>query len=310
MTRAAIVVLLLLATATPSSAELGWRVGSLVLGIHADLRWGAECPLRLWTDEADTVDFYLGAIVDFYAIDRLDLNDTDGMVRWQARLRLNGLTLVESELFPAGSMDTNPDPLDFDVELPSVLDSSNQPETLARLRLVKPATVDPRDVSLSWEALPNSPFVDGPGWWAAGSTEDCSSPCARPFRATWAETAVVQWGELGYCIIDHCLTVLERPTPGEIWRAGNEEMILWSTTAGGSLVDLSLDGGQSWQEITTDRLRAGNLLWTVPDVVTDQALLRVCDSCIGFLCTIPTPLSIERKVPNEGLRWGALKARY
>ncbi len=73
---------------------------------------------------------------------------------------------------------------------------------------------------------------------------------------------------------------LTRPTGGETWYFGDEEDIIWSTTAGdGAItgVDLyySVDAGTSWTTIETDVPDTGNYTWTVPNEDSTECLVRV-----------------------------------
>jgi hypothetical protein len=70
------------------------------------------------------------------------------------------------------------------------------------------------------------------------------------------------------------------PNGGESLTPGQTFSIRWTSTGLGTTVDLelSLDGGTSWQVIAADVPSSGEYAWTVPQVSTTSALVRVTDA--------------------------------
>jgi len=73
---------------------------------------------------------------------------------------------------------------------------------------------------------------------------------------------------------------LERPQGGEMWTAGDEEEIRWSTEEGdapisGIDIEYSTDDGSSWIDIETGTADTGMYEWTIPHESTEEALVQV-----------------------------------
>ncbi len=73
---------------------------------------------------------------------------------------------------------------------------------------------------------------------------------------------------------------LTNPTGGESWDAGTEQDITWFTTTGGGTItgvdiEYSTDAGTYWTTIVTGTADNGSYTWTVPDVPTNEARVRV-----------------------------------
>jgi galactose oxidase len=87
--------------------------------------------------------------------------------------------------------------------------------------------------------------------------------------------------------------VVTAPNGGEIFQPGVSTSITWSSTGAVSSVDLALspDSGASWSPIAFGVANTGVYAWTVPDVSTSKALVRV--SRVGDT----TPLSDTSNAP-------------
>lgn len=64
-----------------------------------------------------------------------------------------------------------------------------------------------------------------------------------------------------------------------------------------------------WQIITQNYATEDWFDWTVPNV-TSTVELRICNDCIGFPCSDPTQITIDRRVSDVPSSWGSVKARY
>ncbi len=69
------------------------------------------------------------------------------------------------------------------------------------------------------------------------------------------------------------------PNGGEELATGSQYMVNWDSEDYDGLVnvDVSLDNGQTWLSIATDQPDSGAVEWTVPDVATDSAWVKVYD---------------------------------
>ena len=79
------------------------------------------------------------------------------------------------------------------------------------------------------------------------------------------------------------LVKLDSPNGGEFWVAGSRHLVQWDdlrsedTCPGTYVMEYSTDGGQTWETEETVPGRC-SLLWTVPDVNSQECLVRVYDS--------------------------------
>jgi len=72
---------------------------------------------------------------------------------------------------------------------------------------------------------------------------------------------------------------LTRPKGGELWEAGTEEDIEWSTEEGDDPVDYinlyySVDGKDSWKTIATEVADTGNYTWLIPENDSEESHVR------------------------------------
>ncbi len=101
------------------------------------------------------------------------------------------------------------------------------------------------------------------------------------------------------------------PNGGERWLVGSRHDIEWTVRGEAPFVriEFSSDGGQSWKTVSTSTPNDGAFLWTVPDRVSSQCLVRVSeepgdsgDGSNGVFSIIATdvPPSIRITAPYEG----------
>ena len=103
------------------------------------------------------------------------------------------------------------------------------------------------------------------------------------------------------------------PNGGEIWEAGSIHNITWNsagTTSGTVNIEYSDDNGLSWNSISTGIMDDGVEPWTLPQISTSQALVRINDADVNgpsdasdaVFAITPTPLLIIAS-PNGGEDW-------
>jgi hypothetical protein len=105
------------------------------------------------------------------------------------------------------------------------------------------------------------------------------------------------------------------PNSGEDWLIGSEKAIKWKSSVNGGyvVIDLSRDGGKTWETFVPLTNNDGNQSCTIPGPSTTQARIRVSyyvDSYISdtsdYNFTIsPPPLSLTVTAPNGGEKWQA-----
>jgi|GEM_PF-1351574 len=97
------------------------------------------------------------------------------------------------------------------------------------------------------------------------------------------------------------------PLENEVWSAGETETITWAsafTTNAFVNIDYSLDSGITWLPLIANTLNDGSHDWTIPNMPSDEAMVRVGDaSNISFSDTskafVLAPF-IRLKTPNGG----------
>ncbi len=89
--------------------------------------------------------------------------------------------------------------------------------------------------------------------------------------------------DAAFAIVDAVLTVTA-PNGGEEWFAGKLHTITWTSmgTIAAVRLEYSTDGGNSWTEIAGAAANTGSFLWTVPDIYTTDALVRISDAGDGI----------------------------
>ncbi len=109
---------------------------------------------------------------------------------------------------------------------------------------------------------------------------------------------------------------LVKPTGGEAWKVGTEEEIVWTTTKGyGNInniyIQFSNDSGETWTNIVNETDDTGGFMWSLPEVSTNEAIIRVIvhddnnrsgynTSGLFTIATIPTaPIDLEAEAANE-----------
>lgn len=69
------------------------------------------------------------------------------------------------------------------------------------------------------------------------------------------------------------------PNGGEVFTQGTEEEIAWASSGIDNVtIEYSADNGETWNTIGTASAADGSYTWTVPEIDTDEALVRVSDS--------------------------------
>lgn len=105
------------------------------------------------------------------------------------------------------------------------------------------------------------------------------------------------------------VVTVEIPNGGEEIPQGQSTDIRWNLALVESVkIEYSLNNGADWEEIASD-VSGSTYIWDVPDVTTDEALIRVIDESDNNVVdqsdqpfAIGAP-SIDLKVPNGGEKW-------
>jgi hypothetical protein len=160
----------------------------------------------------------------------------------------------------------------------------------------------------AWTTIVDSTDNDGSYTWALPNTG--SSQCR--VRISNASDGVLEDTSDGaFTITGFQVT---SPTGGEQWATGSQQTITWNTEGSYPTVriELSIDGGGTWTTVESDAENSGSHLWTVPDTVSSQCLIRVGDAVDGVPSDIGEDVfsiifveTISITSPDGGESWAA-----
>lgn len=97
-----------------------------------------------------------------------------------------------------------------------------------------------------------------------------------------------------------------RPNGGEVWYTGTQEEIrwIWSDT---SNVNIEYSYGTGWNLIISDHPNTGEFTWTIPNVNTNNVLVKISKSDDSGIFAISShPFSIRPYIPVELVSFSAL----
>lgn len=289
-----------------------WPVGQLFLTASTDLRF--PCHNNWWTN--DTLDVFLVAAIDFEAIGAPERNATNSLGGWRAKLLVgDGFSVLEQALMPAGSTDADPDPFEYDVTLGQTTLVGDGAIRLLRLRVAFTSLAYQRIQIAPLESQQFQAYPGGrPGWLDVGEHAECASPCWRPFQGTYVlgELVGAPW-VTEFCGPDRCSSHFERPLGGEVWEGKTDQTVLYSSTTLVDDIQFTVDGGEHWQSLASvGYWTSGHTAWSVPNVDTDNAQLRLCDDCCWFgpYYEESGTFRIVKRVGERPSSWGSIKALY
>ena len=73
---------------------------------------------------------------------------------------------------------------------------------------------------------------------------------------------------------------LTKPNGGEIWRSGSQDTIKWTNSVGNVTIEYSTNNGVSWSSVGNSG--SSSFLWTIPNVSTPFALIKITDETPSF----------------------------
>jgi hypothetical protein len=84
--------------------------------------------------------------------------------------------------------------------------------------------------------------------------------------------------------ITDAILSLTSPNGGEVWDADSTHVISWTTTGeiNSVTIEYSLDNGKNWNPIVIATSNHSSYEWTVPQVKSDSALVRISDASEGI----------------------------
>lgn len=141
-----------------------------------------------------------------------------------------------------------------------------------------------RDGGVLWETLFSNTRDDGIELWTVEGA--ASSVCL--VRVTSLDDTTVSDTSDGLFIITGAAGLaVTGPNGGELWTTGSLQTIHWLGFGGGRVaVELSRDGGDSWETLFESTPDDGARDWIVTGPATDQALIRVSRNVAPFVSDV------------------------
>ena len=174
-------------------------------------------------------------------------------------------------------------------------------------------TIDAVDLEYSvdngqtWNALADGVSNTGSYVW---QVPDVNTTAARVRVSDAADGQPSDVSDGPFSISGSSLTLVA-PNGGEVWSLGETRTISWNSTGNINAVSLeyTLDDGQSWTPIVSGINNTGSYVWTIPDVNSDQARVRIFDAADGQPSDVSDSLftlsgaSLTVTSPNGGEIW-------
>jgi hypothetical protein len=245
-----------------------------------------------WTAPAHTDTVVLSYSADSTAtwVEIASGEANDGIYAWLVPEVLTDSALVKVEAFDAGSLiaeDISDDLFTIRPDTVVVVTTPNGGEDLTwgdnyTIRWTAPAQTD--TVVLSYS-------VDNAGTWveiASGESNDGFYGWTVPEVGTDSALVMVEAFDGGsllagdisddfFTMRPDTLVEINSPNGGETWHWGDNEGIYWMAPAHTDSVTLSYstDNAATWVELASGENNDGYYKWTIPEVLTDSALVKV-----------------------------------
>lgn len=136
--------------------------------------------------------------------------------------------------------------------------------------------------------------TDGGGSWQAplaSTPSDGSQAVTLPAvsssnclaRLTWLDNPAVSDSSNAAFTIGPAFITLTVPNGGEIWKVGTSNSVKWTSNIGGNVrLDLSTDGGVTWQVLVSSTANDGSTTVVAPNQPGTQARIRISSLASGF----------------------------
>lgn len=159
----------------------------------------------------------------------------------------------------------------------------------------------------TWTEIIHATPNDGSHTWVVPNTPTTQALVRISDAADGAPADV---SDAPFTIANSTLT-LTSPNGGEIWTGESVKKIAWSSGGNISAIKLeySINGGSTWNQIVNSAANNGSYNWTLPDVATTSALVRIAnahgdtpsDVSDGVFTIIGSSLTVLS--PNGGEDW-------
>ncbi|MCK4887336.1 MAG: hypothetical protein KAS96_08100 [Planctomycetes bacterium] len=137
-----------------------------------------------------------------------------------------------------------------------------------------------RNSGVTWSTITSNTADDGTYTWPA-VTGPASALC-RVKVTSLVYPSASDMTNSKFEIAEPYITVLQ-PNGGEVWYSPDSEYIYWDS--GGAekyvAIDISRDGGSSWDSVTASTLNDGEFLWQVTGPGSKRCLVRISDALVS-----------------------------
>ncbi|MBN1464446.1 T9SS type A sorting domain-containing protein, partial [candidate division KSB1 bacterium] len=131
-----------------------------------------------------------------------------------------------------------------------------------------------RDNGATWETIAQSEDTGSTSWLVTGPASHSCLVMAADVSGLPLDTS-----DGSFTILEQPAIELNSPNGGETWHIGDEQVIMWESTNGGSLIkiELSRDNGSTWTQLVGDAANSGSWTWVAQAPVSESCLVRVTD---------------------------------
>ncbi|MBN1560472.1 FG-GAP repeat protein [candidate division KSB1 bacterium] len=131
-----------------------------------------------------------------------------------------------------------------------------------------------RDNGATWETIAQSEDTGSYTWLVTGPASHTCLVMVADVSGTPLDTS-----NSSFTILEQPAIELTSPNGGETWRIGDEQVILWESTNGGSLIkiELSRDNGATWTQLVGDAANSGSWTWIAQAPTSESCLVRITD---------------------------------
>ncbi len=161
-----------------------------------------------------------------------------------------------------------------------------------------------------WITIAASTANDGTHSWVIPNTS--SSTCL--VKASEAATGTPSDVSNALFTIAAQVITVTSPNGGEVWQAGTNQNIAWTSSCftGNVELEYSTDGGSSWITIIASTANDGTHSWSVPNTPSENCLVKISDAADGvpydqsdaiFTISPPPEDMLTLTSPNGGETW-------
>jgi hypothetical protein len=137
------------------------------------------------------------------------------------------------------------------------------------------------DGGSSWKDLDSRTRNDG--IWDEWIVPDTSASGCLIRVSDYSDSSVNNTKEIVFSMLERASITLNSPNGEENWLKGSTQTITWTTDGpvDNIKIQYSIDNGSSWNTIILSVQNNGSFLWTLPDISSDQCMVKISDASDG-----------------------------